>query len=191
MLPNPDALRAVADFLAEHNIPYMVIGGLANSVWGEVRATRDADFKISLGDRSLSEFRELVRQRFQERQTNIPAHLQSAHVIHIWAMPGAAVDLLVSVFDYERQAIERAIPLTIEGIAVPVCSAEDFVIHKGVANRVQDWIDVERVLIRQKSKLDQKYILSWIKQFAEGLDNPEILTRYRQLQTQYDPRQGE
>ena len=61
MLPNPDALRAVADFLAEHNIPYMVIGGLANSVWGEVRATRDADFKISIGDRSLSEFRELVR----------------------------------------------------------------------------------------------------------------------------------
>jgi predicted nucleotidyltransferase len=112
-------------------------------------------------------------------------------VIHIWAMPGAAVDLLVSIFDYERQAIERAISMTIEGVSVQVCSAEDFVIHKGVANRVQDWIDVERVLIRQKSKLDQKYILSWIKQFAEGLDNPEILTRYRQLQTQYDPRKGE
>jgi predicted nucleotidyltransferase len=108
-------------------------------------------------------------------------------VIHIWAMPGAAVDLLVSIFDYERQAIERAIPRTIEGVSVQVCSAEDFVIHKVVANRVQDWIDVERVLMRQKSKLDQNYILNWIKQFAEALDAPDMMTRYQQLQAKYDP----
>ena len=191
MLPNPDAVRAVVGFLVEQNVPYMIIGGMANAVWGEVRATRDADFKISLGERSLSEFRQRVVSRFPERQTGVPAHLQSGHVIHIWAMPEVAVDLLVSIFDYERQAIDRAIPMTIEGVSVHICSAEDFIIHKAVANRVQDWIDVERVLIRQKTKLDQKYILGWVEQFAQGLDNPEILAHYRQLQTQYDPRKGE
>jgi len=187
MLPNPDAVRAVVGFLAEQNVPYMIIGGMANAVWGEVRATRDADFKISIGERSLSEFRNLVLSRFPERQTGIPAHLQSGHVIHIWAMPEAAVDLLVSIFDYERQAIDRAIETTIEEVRVQVCTAEDFVIHKVVANREQDWIDVERVLMRQRAKLDQKYIQDWLRQFAEGLEMPELLTRYQQLQAKYDP----
>jgi predicted nucleotidyltransferase len=187
MLPNPEALRAVVGFLAQYDIPYMVIGGLANAVWGEVRATRDADFKISIGNRSLNEFRELVLQRFSERETSVPPHLRSGHVIHIWAMPGVAVDLLVSIFDYERQAIERAIPMTMEGVPVRVCTAEDLVIHKVVANREQDWIDVERVLIRQKSKLDQGAIVNWIKHFAEALDTPEMLARYQQLRASYDP----
>jgi predicted nucleotidyltransferase len=102
-------------------------------------------------------------------------------------MPRVAVDLLVSIFDYERQAIERAIPMTMEGVPVRVCTAEDLVIHKVVANREQDWIDVERVLIRQKSKLDQGTIVNWIKHFAEALDTPEMLARYQQLRVSYDP----
>jgi len=165
----------------------MVIGGLANSIWGETRVTRDADFKVSIGEQTLSEFRALVFQHFAERPTGIPPRLQSAQVIHIWAMPGVAVDLLVSVFDYEREAIGRAVEMTIEGMLVKVCTAEDFIIHKVIANRDQDWIDIERVLIRQKSKLDQKNILNWVKQFSEALEAPEILERYQKLQRKYDP----
>lgn len=187
MLPSPDALRLVVGFLVEHDIPYMVIGGLANSVWGEVRVTRDADFKVSIGDRSLKDFRDLILNRFQERTVDIPPHRQSAHVFHIWAMPEVPVDLFVSVFDYERQAIERALEMSIGGIPVRVCTAEDFIVHKVVANREHDWLDVERVLVRQGSKLDQTYIKNWLKQFAEALEAPEILIRYVQLQDRYDP----
>jgi predicted nucleotidyltransferase len=186
MLVNPEALALVVDFLAEHHISYMVIGGLANAVWGEVRTTRDADFKVSINI-PLSEFRKLVFQHFQERQTSIPRHLQSAHVIHIWATPGSAVDLLVSIFDYERQAIARATETTIEGVPAKVCTAEDLIIHKAVADRQIDWRDIERILIRQRGKLDQDYIITWLRQFVEGLESPEILARYQQLQARYDP----
>lgn len=186
MLTSPDALRAVIDFLADHHISYMLIGGLANAVWGEVRATHDADFKVSI-DMPLAEFRGLVLNRFPERQTQIPPHLRSPYVLHIWAAPGVAVDIFVSVFEYERLAIGRATEMTLEGVPVRVCTAEDFIVHKVVANREYDWIDVERVLIRQKSRLDQNYILGWIGQFAESLESPEIMARYRQLRARYDP----
>jgi len=186
MLVNPEALARIVNFLVEHHISYMVIGGLANAVWGEVRTTRDADFKVSI-DMPVSEFRRLVFQHFQERQTGIPPHLQSAHVIHLWATPDSAVDLLVSIFDYERQAIARAIETTIEGVRARVCTAEDLIIHKAVANRPIDWLDIERILIRQRGKLDQEYIMSWVQQFAEGLDSPEILAHYKQLRARYDP----
>ena len=180
MLVNPEALRVVVDFLNQHRIPHMVIGGLANAVWGEVRMTRDADFKVST-DLLPSDFRRLVLNHFAERQTGLPQHLRSSFVIHIWALPDMAVDLLMSVFDYERQAIARAVDATIEGIPARVCTAEDLIIHKGIANRTQDWMDIEGVLLRQGNKLDVAYVRDWLTQFAEALEKPELLTRFNEL----------
>jgi len=184
MLIDPQALRIVVDFLTERHIPYMVIGGLANAIWGETRATRDADFKVSV-DMSVSEFRKLVRERFPERPTSIPLHLQSAHIIHIWAMPNVAVDLLVSIFDYERQATERAVEMHIEGVPTRICTAEDLIIHKVIADRGKDWIDIEGILMRQRGKLDIQYIRNWLTQFAEALEKPELVTRFNDLYKEY------
>jgi len=180
MLINPQALQIVIEFLTENHIPYMVIGGLANAIWGETRATRDADFKVGV-DMPSSEFRKLVFERFPERPTNIPRHLQSAHIIHIWAMPDVAVDLLVSIFDYERQAVERAVEMNIEGLTTRVCTAEDLIIHKVVADRGKDWLDIEGILIRQRGKLDIGYIHAWLTQFAEALEKPELVSHFTEL----------
>jgi predicted nucleotidyltransferase len=97
------------------------------------------------------------------------------------------VDFLISIFDYERQAIDRAISIEIEGIRMRVCTAEDLIIHKAIANREQDWIDIEGILIRQAGKLNQDHIADWLGQFAEALESHEIWERYRKLQTRYDP----
>ena len=35
------ALVTVARFLEQHHVPYMVIGGIANVVWGRPRTTLD------------------------------------------------------------------------------------------------------------------------------------------------------
>src|SRR3972149_1027432 len=126
MLPDPEALRQVVSFLVEERIPYMVIGGLANAVWGQPRLTHDADFKVSLGDQPLSDFRIKVLARFPERETNIPLHKRSPQVIHIWGSTGVPVDILASLFDYERDAIARAVERPVQGVPVRVCTAEDF-----------------------------------------------------------------
>jgi len=89
--------------------------------------------------------------------------------------------LLVGIFDYERQAIERAVETDIEGVPTRVCTAEDLVIHKVIADRAQDWIDIEGVLMRQRGKLDINYIRDWLTQFAEALEKPELLTRLNNL----------
>jgi hypothetical protein len=158
----------------------MLIGGLAMSVWGEMRVTYDADFKVSI-DMPLADFRRLVLERFPARSTKIPAHKLSAHVIHIWASPDVAVDILISLFDYEKEAIKRAISIDVMGVTTRVCTAEDFVIHKAIANRDKDWMDVTSILMRQRGKLDVKYIRSWLKQFSDALEDPKILERFDEL----------
>ena len=62
-----------------------------------------------------------------------------------------------------------------------ICSAEDLIIQKAIAGRGKDWPDVEALLIEQRGKLDAAYIEDWLTEFADVLDNPEMLTQYRRL----------
>ncbi len=44
-----EALRRAVQFLEREKIPFVVVGGLANAVWGEPRATRDVDLGTNNG----------------------------------------------------------------------------------------------------------------------------------------------
>ncbi len=180
MFNDPASMQRVIDFFKAHDIPYMLIGGLAISIWGEMRVTHDVDFKVAV-DMPLADFRKLVLEHFPARATSIPPHKLSPYVIHFWASPDVAADILVSIFDYEKEAIKRAVNVDVLGIPVRVCTAEDFIIHKVVANRRKDWDDVAGIIMRQRGKLDIKYIRHWLKQFAEALENPEMLSRFEHL----------
>jgi hypothetical protein len=65
MLFQVEALRQVDVFLKTIDAPYVVIGGIANAVRGEPRATQDADLKVLVQGMSIAEFRELVEARFR------------------------------------------------------------------------------------------------------------------------------
>jgi len=82
------------------------------------------------------------------------------------------------MFDYEREAIKRAVNAEVMGVTTRICTAEDFIIHKAIANREKDWMDVASIIMRQRGKLDIKYIRNWLAQFADALENPEILKRF-------------
>jgi predicted nucleotidyltransferase len=75
-----------------------------------------------------------------------------------------------------RRAVECAIG---ENVAVKICSAEDLIIHKAVAGRPKDLDDIESIIIRMAKKLDDDYILYWLDQFAEQLEMPEIIDRFK------------
>lgn len=180
MFNNPASMQRIIDFLNERDIPYMLIGGVAISIWGEMRVTHDVDFKVSV-DMPLADFRKLVLEHFPARSMNIPPHKLSPYVIHIWASPDVAADILVSMFDYEKEAINRAVNADVMGIPARVCTAEDFIVHKAIANREKDWMDVASILERQRGKLDVKYIRKWLTEFSEALEMPVILSRFNKL----------
>lgn len=91
------------------------------------------------------------------------------------------LDFLIAIPGYEEQVRERARPISFGEMVLPVCSAEDFIIHKVIADRAKDWADIEGVLIEQGEALDQEYIRSWLVQFAEVLERPDWVERYNRL----------
>jgi hypothetical protein len=160
----------------------MIIGGLALAIWGEERVTKDADVKVLIGDRTIADFRALVATRFPLREPPPGlAHKVSKLIVQVRLTPDIPADLLVGVLPYKEQAVRRAVRRKIAGVMVPVCTPEDLVIHKAIAHRPIDWMDIERVLLRQHDRLDQPYIEQWVNEFATALEQPEILTRYREL----------
>jgi len=181
--PKTEALRRLKEFFEQNHIRYMIIGGLANAVWGEPRFTYDADVKVLLGQRSIAEFGELVGRYFAFRRADAIAFAQRTYVLLIHATEEVPADLSIAFLPYEELAMQRARPVEIEGVVVPVCTAEDLIIHKAISERERDWLDIEGVLLRQGDRLDQDYILDWLEQFAAALERPEILTRYNNLRT--------
>jgi len=181
-----DALREVRDFLEQHRLRHLVIGGIANAAWGRPRATRDADFKVLLGDRTIGEFVALVGTHFRFRIAEPVAFARRTYVVPIRASNRIPVDLVLGFLPYEQQAVERAVITEYQNVTFPICTAEDLIVHKAIWERERHWADIEGVLIRQGDRLDQIYIEHWLEQFAEALERPDLVGRYRNLRKEME-----
>ena len=172
------ALRAAIACLDQHGYHYAVIGGVSLSQWGYSRYTHDVDIKVLVPNTEYAAARAAVRAAFPE-----PARTQAPRnpLIVSVSIQGVIVDFLLALPGYEEQIIERAVERDLGGWSIQVCSAEDLIIQKVVAGRGKDWLDVEELLIAQHDRLDQAYIENWLTQFAEALEQPEMLTVYQSL----------
>ncbi|MGH7598836.1 MAG: nucleotidyltransferase [bacterium] len=171
-------LQKAIEVLEEQGYRYAVIGGVAVAQWGFPRATNDIDIKVLVPNTDYAGVRAALLSRFPER-----ARLKAPENPFIVAVTidKVIVDFLLTLPGYEEQIIERAVLRDLGGISAWVCSVEDLIIQKVVAGREKDWLDLEALLLEQLGKLDESFINNWLAQFAEALEKPEILTKYRQL----------
>ena len=172
------ALRAAVTFLEEHGYRYAIIGGVALPHWNVIRATYDVDVKVVIPDLDYAAARAVLRAAFPT-----PAREHAPHnpLIVAVTIEGVIVDFLFALPGYEEQIIERAVQRDMGGWTAWVCSAEDLIIQKAIAGRDKDWLDIEALLIEQHHQLDRAYVQHWLTQFADVLEDPEILTHYQQI----------
>ncbi len=172
------ALRKAVAFLESHGYRYALVGGMALSQWGVVRATYDVDIKVLVPDMDYSAIRAALRAAFPRRARE---HLPRESLVIAVEIEGVPVDFLLALPGYEELIIQRAVRRDLGGWTVWICSAEDLIIQKVVAGRPRDWSDVEALLIEQQGRIDEAYIEGWLEQFAEALEKPELLTDYQHL----------
>ena len=172
------ALRSAIAFLEEHGYRYAIIGGIASQYWGRVRSTLDVDIKVLAPHTDYSEAREAIRAAFPERaRPELPAN----PLIVDTKVDDIVVDFLLAIPGYEENIFNRAVLSELDGIRAWICSAEDLIIQKAVANRARDWDDIEGILIEQRVELDQFHIERWLQEFAEALERPAVLDQYHSL----------
>jgi hypothetical protein len=146
----------------------MLIGGQAVLLHGRPRLTEDIDITLGVGPDRLPDVQRVCADL---GLTALPDDV-AGFVRRTFVLPardpasGLRVDFIFSTTPYERQAIERAVRVELEGEAIPFATAEDLLIHKLFAGRPRDWEDAESVVRRKGPELDWRYVERWISEFA-------------------------
>ena len=170
------AVGALAQRLEQQRVAYMLIGGIANLVWGEPRATLDVDASVLVEEAEWPGLIRALRRAFRVIPKKPLAFLQDTHVLPVETPQGIRIDLIWARLPYEYQAIARAITTDIAGHRVRVCRPEDLIIHKIVSDRPKDREDVRAIVRHQGRRLDRRYLAQTVGQLSRALDQPELRT---------------
>jgi hypothetical protein len=156
-----EALASAAELLTRLGRRFAVVGGLAVSVRGEVRFTRDVDLAVLVEDDRDAE--QLVFQLRDAGYAPIATveHTRTGRLAtaRLASPTGIVVDLLFASSGIEPEIVDRATPieLALAG-ALPVAAAEELVAMKVLSmseSRLQDRLDAQRLLQHAEVDLDR------------------------------------
>jgi hypothetical protein len=169
-------------YLRSCHYEFCFIGGIAVQRWGEPRVTKDLDVTLITTFGQERPVIESLLKRYQSRQDDPVNFAIQFRILLLQDLLNTPIDLSLGGLDYEHRAVKRSSLWGPTGEAnIQTCSSEDLVVLKAFASRPQDWIDVEKVIIRQGSKLDRELIEQELTPLAELKEEPEILRQLSQL----------
>ena len=151
--PRPEeALAHITRELRRLGQPFALVGGLAVSVRGEVRTTRDVDLAVAV--RSDRELETLVSDLAATGYRAVASVEQEERgrlaTVRLGSPLGFIVDLLAASSGIESEAVAAATAVEFDGVGpVPVATAEDLLAMKLLSARVgraRDWDDARGLL---------------------------------------------
>jgi hypothetical protein len=158
----------VQQFCREHGWRSTIIRGLAVQRWGEPRQTRDVDLALLTGLGGETRFVDRLLAHYRSRVANARQFALANRVLLLETVAGVPIDVSLAALPFEERAIKRSTPFLVdEAVSITTCSAEDLVVLKVIADRIQDWLDIEGVIVRQGSRLDRQAVLAELRPLLE------------------------
>ncbi len=146
--------------------------------------TNDVNLTLLTGFGNETEFLETLLQKYQSRRSDAVDFALRNRVLLLQSSNNIGIDIALGALFFEEHAVARASYFEyLPNIRLKTCSAEDLIALKAFANRLQDWADIENVIIKQK-KLNWDYINSELPPLAEAKYEPEILVKLENLRRQ-------
>ncbi len=159
-------LKALLCLLKETKTEYVIIGGLAVSLYGEPRATFDIDVNVLLAKENLDYFLKISKKYgFYPIPSQIKSFIKKTAVIPMeFRRRGINnnCDIIIAENPIEIASIKRGKIKNLWSLKVRFVTPEDLIIHKLTSNRPKDLEDARSILMRQ-DKLDIKYIRNWLR----------------------------
>ena len=176
VLPPEITLGALIAWLQSEIVSGLIIGGVAASLLGRPRFTRDVDVLILLDDDRWEKFLEAGdRFGFVPRIDNAVAFARRSRVFLVHHKEsGIDVDIALAGLPFEAESIEQAKWRKVGNLTLPLPTPENLIIMKAIAHRPQDMADIKS-LVDANPKLDLRRVRRWVKEFSTALDMPDIL----------------
>ncbi|MGD0971510.1 MAG: nucleotidyl transferase AbiEii/AbiGii toxin family protein [Desulfobaccales bacterium] len=178
-------LRHLVAWLQAGKVQGVVIGGVAASLWGRPRLTRDVDVLVLLEEGRWGEFLAAgAGHGFLPRRADALAFARETRVLLVrHGESGIDLDLVFGSLPFEKEAAIRAKWVDLGGVAIPLSSPEDLIIMKAVAHRPRDLEDIAAILAAQPG-LNVRRVRRWLREFSGALEMPEILNDLEALLSQ-------
>jgi hypothetical protein len=166
---------------------FSFIGGLAVLRWGEPRETVDADLTLLTGFGHEQKFIDELLKHFEGRIPDAGAFALDKRVLLLRSRNGVGLDVALGALPFEERVVQRASAFEYPPkVTLRTCSAEDLVVMKAFAGRGQDWVDIERIIVRQTGKLDWSYVREQLRPLAELKEAPEIVAELEQRRREFE-----
>ena len=163
-------LKIILGFFKEHNIPYMLSGSVALSIYTLPRATRDFDFIVHLQPKDVKVFTEVFKEGYYCDSDAINDAISQSSMFNIIDHDsGFKADFVILKNEPFRQTeFNRRTQIDFEGMNVFVVTAEDLLLSKLIwIQDFQSSIQMEDIKnLSLKKPLDWQYINSWINNLS-------------------------
>lgn len=163
-----NSLLTEAAVNAKVSLRFALIGGLATSTWGIIRATEDIDF---LADSEPSPHQELgararltnfIEQQGGHADWRVGDYDDPIPLLLRIQLPanyeGIGADILWVHRRWQRDALQRAVGVKLAGDEIPVLRPEDLILLKLEAGGPQDLLDVQSLLTSSSRSIDTRYL---------------------------------
>ncbi|MGH7492222.1 MAG: nucleotidyl transferase AbiEii/AbiGii toxin family protein [bacterium] len=170
------ALRDVMNWMRAKSVKGIIIGGVAASLHGRPRVTRDVDAMVLLALENWGKFLTAGKQfGFSPRIDDPLDFARKTRVLLMRHQPsGIDIDISFGALPFEEESIARAVSFNVSDIKLLLPTPEDLIIMKAVAHRSRDLIDIAAV-VEVQAKLDVRRIRRWVRDFSKAMEMPEIL----------------
>ncbi len=157
----------------------MVIGGLAVSILGRPRMTRDIDAVLTLPNHLWEPL--LASATKYDIEPRVPDCLRFARESMVFLLKhvptDTPIDLSVGTTDFEQHALLHRQNKRISNTTIPLPQVEDLIVMKAIARRPVDQADITTLMDRH-SKVDKQYIQQWLEEFSAILEDATIATDF-------------
>lgn len=156
------SVLATVDLLRRARLRYMIIGGIAVSIWGRPRTTLDIDFVVLTDREGLDRFGARAERRGfhidrQWAEWNPMARANQLRLIH----RNLRIDLLLPAGEHDRHALTRRCLRSWYHRRLWFVAPEDLILQKLKVGRPRDFEDALSIFEVQKGRLDEAYLLWW------------------------------
>ena len=164
-------LVKVAKILQNLDIPYLITGGIAVTVWGRPRATFDIDIVVELKEPKISSLvkslKALSKAGYINEEAAKTALKEKGEFNFIHPQTGLKVDFwVVKNTIFSTGEFKRKIAKKIRGEKIYFISPEDLILEKLLwhkdSSSSRQLEDIKSIL--KISKVDLKYIKKWAKE---------------------------
>jgi hypothetical protein len=178
LYPLESAIKSLLAWFRAERINGMIIGGVAASLLGRPRATRDVDALVWLDD--LDDWGYLVSSSrthgFEPRISDPVGFAQRSRVLLLRHVSSEIdIDVAIGALSFEEEAVMNAVDAKLGTLQVRIPRPEDLVIMKAIAHRPRDAADIEAVL-EAHPNIDRSRIREYVEEFAKLLDQSDLLS---------------